>query len=256
MVARDIRQLAREASLVGGWLMVLLVLLSLITYSPHDPGWSTASGKLPEVDIQNHLGVVGAYLADVLLAAFGYSAYLLCAAAVAAMHALFRGESAKSGRLGVHWCAFGVLCFIVASAGLEYVHFADAVGRGVLPSGAGGGVGKAAGGGMQKIFGVTGASILLLGVWMISFSLSAALSWFAVFEIIGEYCERVLAGVGGSMARQWAMWQLARAQKAKEKKEQMLHPPVPTKEFIVSAARKLAARKIPPAKRRKPRNYR
>jgi S-DNA-T family DNA segregation ATPase FtsK/SpoIIIE len=56
----------------------LLVLFSLVSYRTYDPSWNTAAGH---VHPQNLVGYVGAYLADLLLQAFGLSALLFPACA-------------------------------------------------------------------------------------------------------------------------------------------------------------------------------
>ena len=52
----------------------LLVMLSLLSYSPTDPCFSVSGTNLRT---QNIIGIIGAYLSDVLLRLFGISAYLL-----------------------------------------------------------------------------------------------------------------------------------------------------------------------------------
>ena len=53
--------------------IAVYLLLSLASYSPDDPGWSH-TGRATSV--LNQGGVVGAWLADVLLYLFGYMAFL------------------------------------------------------------------------------------------------------------------------------------------------------------------------------------
>jgi DNA segregation ATPase FtsK/SpoIIIE, S-DNA-T family len=66
---------------VGGFVFLaigLLVLFSLVSYRTYDPSWNSAAGS---VTPSNLAGYVGSYLADLLLQAFGLSAFLipLCA---------------------------------------------------------------------------------------------------------------------------------------------------------------------------------
>ena len=63
----------REGALIVVGTVALYLILSLITYTPSDPGWSY-SGTVER--IANRGGVVGAWIADVLLYLFGYLAYL------------------------------------------------------------------------------------------------------------------------------------------------------------------------------------
>ncbi|MFP2770420.1 DNA translocase FtsK [Oceanisphaera sp. KMM 10153] len=63
-----------EAGLITIILLAIFMMLSLVSYHASDPGWSqTAWGG----DIRNAAGPAGAWLADILLFAFGFSAYLM-----------------------------------------------------------------------------------------------------------------------------------------------------------------------------------
>src|SRR4029077_5846290 len=52
----------------------LLIIISLLSYAPRDPSWNTSTRP---IETQNRVGIVGAYLADVLLQGFGLASYLL-----------------------------------------------------------------------------------------------------------------------------------------------------------------------------------
>lgn len=63
-----------EAGLITIILVAIFMMLSLVSYHPSDPGWSqTAWGG----DIRNAAGPAGAWLADILLFSFGFSAYFI-----------------------------------------------------------------------------------------------------------------------------------------------------------------------------------
>ena len=63
----------REAALILALALAAYLLLSLSSYAPTDPGWSTTGTN--DV-IANKGGIVGAWLADSLLYGFGFPAYL------------------------------------------------------------------------------------------------------------------------------------------------------------------------------------
>jgi S-DNA-T family DNA segregation ATPase FtsK/SpoIIIE len=52
----------------------LLMVISLLSYAPRDPSLNTSSRA---IDTQNRVGIVGAYLADILLQGLGFASYLL-----------------------------------------------------------------------------------------------------------------------------------------------------------------------------------
>ena len=66
-------RLAREGALIGWLAACLYLLLALLSFSPHDPGWSTTGANQI---VENAAGPVGAWLANILFSLFGYLAYL------------------------------------------------------------------------------------------------------------------------------------------------------------------------------------
>ena len=76
-----LNQLFFESLLIIQGFLGLFVLISLITFSPQDPGWNshTFSNSLigEEIGISNAVGSWGAYLSDFLFSIVGYMAYLL-----------------------------------------------------------------------------------------------------------------------------------------------------------------------------------
>ena len=52
----------------------LLIIISLLSYAPRDPSLNTSTRP---IETQNRVGIVGAYLADILLQGFGLASYLL-----------------------------------------------------------------------------------------------------------------------------------------------------------------------------------
>ena len=193
MFSRDRRHLAREIALVFGWAAVALLAVTLLTYSPEDPAWSFSGGRDDDADAQvkNSFGIAGAYIADILISALGRSSYLLCFIAFVALHSVFApAKRTDIDRLNGYWAAAGVLLFILSSAALENIRFAH--NSDFMPSGAGGGIGKLVADDMLRLFGNTGAIVLLLCIWIISWSLAANLSWFSFFELAGEKIENAL----------------------------------------------------------------
>ncbi len=64
--------------LIGGGLFTLLALLS---YNHSDPSWNTASSAI-NIDIQNWMGLGGAWLSDLLLQTLGIGSFILSAGAL------------------------------------------------------------------------------------------------------------------------------------------------------------------------------
>ena len=232
----------RESALVFGWLTAILLLITLLSYSPDDPAWSFIGGDGDNNvgDIHNRLGVVGAHIADILLSAFGYSAYLLCLIALLALHAIIYPLARTDvDRLGGHWCAVGLLIFILSSAALENIRFTAYAHA--LPSGAGGGIGVLIAKSMLELFGTIGACLILLFFWMISWSLAANLSWFAFFELVGEMVERIIGAIFTKIGRlQTGLY----AKRARQQRDEEMIPPRTEPQFNLSSSVHVA---VPPA---------
>ena len=64
----------KEGTLLGVLLVAIFCMVSLLSYSPQDPGLTSSGSNLV---IENAMGRTGAWIADMLLSFIGYSAYIL-----------------------------------------------------------------------------------------------------------------------------------------------------------------------------------
>lgn len=172
----------REGSLWTLMCASIYLALSLISYSPQDPGWSYI-GNDPQV--ANAGGRTGAWFADAALYLFGYLAYLLPFMIAWSAWLLFRGRSeeteAKTWLLSLRWVGF----LVTMAAGCGFASVNLAVAGDYLPNGAGGGVGLLVSGRMLESFGVMGANLLLLGALFVSLTLFFGLSWLKLIDATG-----------------------------------------------------------------------
>ena len=77
-----LERLPREAAMLACLGLSLFLLVTLISFDPNDPGWSSSGTGEP---VRNLAGAVGAWIADVLLSLCGYVAFLLPCAALASL---------------------------------------------------------------------------------------------------------------------------------------------------------------------------
>ena len=195
----------------------VFLLLSLASFSPGDPGWSQ-TGRANQV--LNHGGVVGAWLADVLLYLFGYMAYLFPVMVAYTGWMLTRDPDAPAGTRndkldGFHLAgrAIGFVLTLTAGCGLAALHYQGATS---LPLDAGGVLGAVVGNNLEEMLSILGATLLLLALFLSGFSLFTGFSWLFIMDTTG-YWTLWLMGRIAAGARRLSEYRLAR--RAKQQRE-------------------------------------
>ncbi|WP_289286686.1 DNA translocase FtsK 4TM domain-containing protein, partial [Methylophaga sp. UBA3991] len=152
----------REAALILSVALAAYLLLSLWSYQPTDPGWSTTG---TDDIIANSGGIVGAWLADALLYGFGFPAYLSPLMIGFSGWLLFSWGKRADTEDALHFWVLkmvGLLMALAAASGLSTLSLSDYAS--LLPLGAGGVLGEVVGHGFESVFGASGTSLLLLAV--------------------------------------------------------------------------------------------
>ncbi|MGA2550417.1 MAG: DNA translocase FtsK 4TM domain-containing protein [Burkholderiaceae bacterium] len=182
-------RLLREARWLVMTALGVYLLLILATYHKTDPGWSQETAQAV---LGNRGGHFGAICADILLYIFGLSAYwwvvLLFHRVVQGYQRLARigGKNVRAPEpLWVNLLGFGLV--LVSSMGIEFLRFYT-LGM-ALPMGPGGVLGSLIGPPLTHALGYAGATLGLLVVFAIGFSLFFSISWLAVAERIGAGLE-------------------------------------------------------------------
>jgi len=176
--------------------LAVYFVMILASFSKLDPGWSHAS-LVPK--IHNMGGRAGAWLSDLLLFIFGFSAWWLC---VCLLRIVWNGyrrltqkfvmsrdvepEHQQEGLIR----AIGFLLMFVGSVALEYLRMWSL--RAQLPREPGGVLGQLIGHAAHVALGFTGATLFLLLLFGLGFSLFFHVSWLAVAERIGGGVEMVI----------------------------------------------------------------
>ncbi len=173
----------REAALILALALAAYLLLSLWSYNPTDPAWTTTGSN---DFIVNRGGIVGAWLADMLLFLFGVPTYLSPLMLGFSGWLLFSwGKTADSEGALHFWIikAIGLMMAVASASGLsalsltQYVTF--------LPEGAGGVLGQVVGYGFEAVFGTSGTSLLLLAFFLTGVTLFTGLSWLMIIDRLG-----------------------------------------------------------------------
>ncbi len=177
----------------SGWLFLLLlgVFLTIIlfTYNHQDPSWTHVSD--PNAAIHNAGGPFGAWLSDVLFSLFGFSAWwgvLLTFYAIWYVY-LRLDDDAEEKKLFLPYNGLGFFVFLASSSALEAGHIVNL--SKMLPQGQGGMIGGAIDGLLVSWVGYIGSTLLLLVLFMSSFSLFTGLTWLSISESIGKRLIRV-----------------------------------------------------------------
>lgn len=187
----------REGALLILSALAIFLLVSLASYHPADPGWSN-SGAVSQ--IHNAGGLVGAWIADVLLYLLGYLAYLFPIMVGYSGWLVYRGHTPSGGIdlhvLAVRWAGF--LLTVGAGCGLATLESAGTNSQ--LPAGAGGVFGNVIGNGLVDVVSPVGATLFLLALFLTGVTLFTGLSWLVVMDFIGKYtlifADRVAATAG------------------------------------------------------------
>lgn len=239
----------RHASLVkeAWWLGLVTVgsYLTLILYTYHrfDPSWShSASDGAP---IANAGGIVGAYISDMLLYLFGFSAWWFVVFAFYAMWLVYlRLEVvANSERPILLFNVIGFVMLLIASATLEAGHLAQLPADLPLSPEAGGMLGTVIDDLLRSLLGFTGSTMLLLLLAAVGFSMFTGWSWILITEKVGTCLETAYVW----MLEQWQdiqdrkLGKVAEQQRAEyvdnERKRQEERPPIQIEKPVIEIAK-------------------
>ncbi|GAC1405819.1 MAG: DNA translocase FtsK [Burkholderiaceae bacterium] len=212
---RVVRLLSEARWLLIASLAVYLVLI-LMSFDRADPGFSFSTGV---ARVHNWGGRTGAYLSDLMLFVFGLSAWWWCVILWRTVGDGYRrltrqpsspSDALSTGALGterndtpdrgdveeshryeplIRACGFVML--LSGSVGIEFLRMHSM--KRQLPRAPGGVLGELIGGSAQHALGFTGATLFLLLLFSVGFSLFFHVSWLGVAERLGGLIEAALA---------------------------------------------------------------
>lgn len=192
------QRIMREGVLIGAFLLGVFLFVALISYSPEDPGFTT-TGAVGQV--QNAVGHMGAWFADVLLHMFGYFAYLFPLALAYKVVTLFRDTPDQRAfswiMIGVKVC--GIVLLAVGSCTLATLHFA-------MPADstwpAGGLIGLAMADFSMPVLALLGSTLFYIAIFLFGLTVSFDISWLRVVDRIGFW---TLSGTAAAL-NLWRAW--------------------------------------------------
>jgi len=189
-----LNQLFFESMLIVQGFLGLFVLISLITFSPQDPGWNSQTFSNPlvgeEFGISNAVGSWGAYLSDFLFSIVGYMAYLLPYWLLWPLvrHFIFfrrpiQFSQIYSGLIGVR--ILGWSLFLISSSTLLSIFIEP--GYSFLPEDTGGLIGTAVSSYTLEPLSFIGSSLLFICFGLLGLTLSLEISWTSLIIKAQEY---------------------------------------------------------------------
>ncbi|PVE08301.1 DNA translocase FtsK [Limnohabitans sp. Rim28] len=182
---------AQEIGLLLGGVLLVLALLSLLTYHPGDAAWSTSGhGE----GLRNWVGRAGAWVSDLAFFGLGFSAWwcLMVGAQVwlSGFARWMRGPAQdESPHLPSAWRQSrwtfwaGLLVLLAASASLEWARLYRL--EPLLPGHSGGVLGYWMGSISEQWLGFTGAAVLSLSLVVLGVSWVFRFSWGELAEALG-----------------------------------------------------------------------
>jgi S-DNA-T family DNA segregation ATPase FtsK/SpoIIIE len=192
------QRIVREGTLILSFLAGLFLLIALLSYSPTDPGFTTTGSG---TDVNNAVGHIGAWLADLLFQLFGYFAYLFPLALIVKAVRLLRQPLEPTS--AVSWPMFvlkgtGIVLLAIGACALATMHFEIDQD---LPWMAGGVIGSMMVDVTVPVFAVVGSTLLYFAIFLLGLTIAVEISWLRVVDKTGYvtlalfgYLRRTLSG--------------------------------------------------------------
>lgn len=179
------KQLITEGALIGSIALCLIMMVALLSYSSADPGWSkTATNQ----QVVNAIGPAGALFADILFNLFGAMAYLfpllLAARALQILRTCLLKEALPFDSVTFSLRMIGFVLVMVSATSLANIQFNDSLTS--YPSGFGGALGKTISESVLEVFSYTGASVILLALFLFGLTVFAEISWILLIDTLGS----------------------------------------------------------------------
>jgi len=180
----------KEVSMIALAALAIYLFIALFSYHPDDPGWSHA---VSADNIYNSAGIVGAWIADVLLYLFGYIGYTFPIVLAYGGWRLFKSRQRSENFNYIRYTVrfFGLVIALIGSCGLVWMYFNVGFNLPHEIRGAGGILGDATGSNLNIIFGKLGSTLLMLAMMLIGITLFTSLSWLWLMDTTGHLTLRL-----------------------------------------------------------------
>lgn len=186
-----IATLLQESRWLALMIVAIFLCLSLWGYHRSDPAWSHTK---PADTLSNPMGHIGAWVSDLLLYVFGFSAWWWAVFLIALVWWGYRPLIGlrSTDKRPFYFALAGFLILIIASCGLEALRFYNM--KAELPLSPGGIIGMEISRLSVFYFGYTGATLALITLFALGWSLFTGMSWLTASEKLGALIETICLG--------------------------------------------------------------
>ena len=170
-----------EVGMMVSCATAFFLLIALASFHPSDPGWSQAG---LHNEIQNLMGSIGAWAADIFLFTFGITAYVLpFALAFCGWFVFLHIKSvSKLDYLTISLRMVGALLVVFGFTGIASINFDD-----FYSVSAGGAMGDIISTALVPHFSFVGTVLLLICFFCTGFTLATGISWLSIIDAIGSF---------------------------------------------------------------------
>ena len=183
-------------------------LIALLSFHPHDPSWVN---NYDFGYIYNLGGLAGAWFAYTLNFIFGYASFWIAITVFVSAYLFFQPyeDITLTIRL-TRWFGHGLM--LIALCGLLTIHFNGAG----MPASAGGWVGEVSTRGFVNVFGLLGASLLLIALLLSSIQLLINVSWLRIMDYVGSSVLQSGHWIATLISR-WREWKITKEKRAQRR---------------------------------------
>jgi S-DNA-T family DNA segregation ATPase FtsK/SpoIIIE len=227
-----------EIGLAVGFVVLMLWLISLLSYSPQDPAWSTSGTGMA---VQNQVGRLGAWLADVSYFVLGFSVWWCLAAAwriwLSLLARRLRGSSGAAAQgvtpvLRSTWLVVvGLMLLLCASTSLEWARLYRL--ETLLPGSSGGALGQLVGPWVVRWLGFSGGGLVAIAVGVLGSAMVFGFSWSRAAERIGSLLDGLMESrrekIEAAQDRELGQQAVREREEVvlEERKDEEIHHPTP-----------------------------
>ena len=219
----------------------LISFISLVSYDITDPGFSTTGTS---VELNNYIGLFGAYFSSFLFSFFGLASYFLPLLFLSAGIHLISGDQNKINGSVIAIRVLSFFILLLSSSTLFSIH----IGINGFPEGSGGVLGLLVSAWFIESLGLTGSTVILVAMILSFMPLMIGFSWLKVGDFIGIHLLYLMNKIADILSKLLSAIQGRLKERAKKKEQVSQKDPIksikkPLKEKVVQKIKQSAKKK-------------